>query len=80
MDGRFDTPVQIRLHGSRRTVRSANEAVEILGDVGWPGERGPDHRDAYETCLKVIDGHRSTEDARARLIQVARAAGILLAP
>ncbi|MGO4842821.1 DUF982 domain-containing protein, partial [Rhizobiaceae sp. 2RAB30] len=38
---------------------------------------GPRHRDAVDTCLKVLDGHRSTIDARNAFIEAAREAHIL---
>ncbi|MBX3577474.1 MAG: DUF982 domain-containing protein [Rhizobiaceae bacterium] len=77
MSDRFDRPVRIKIGTTERSVETATDAAALLGDVDWPGERGPAHRDAYETCLKVIDGHRSAADARARFAEAARAAGLL---
>lgn len=73
----FDPPVTVEIDAAARTVGSVAEAYALLSDVGWPGERGPRHRDATETCLKVFDGHRSTKDARDRFVEAAREAGIL---
>lgn len=74
----FNTPVRVQL-GSRgvRDVTSTAEAAELLASVDWPGERDRMHEDAVETCLKVLDGHRSTSDARNAFVEVAGRAGIL---
>lgn len=72
----FDEPVRILLAGESVTVASADEAVERLAHVDWP-ERGPRHRDAYDTCLKALDGHRTSGNARRAFIEAAREAGIL---
>lgn len=77
MSDLFDQPVSIRLNGGKHTVATASEAAELLASVDWPGERGPTHRDAYETCLKVLDGHRSAVDGRKRFVEVAGQAGVL---
>lgn len=74
----FDAPVELRFGGETVAIASVEEAVERLAHVDWPGERGPRHRDAYETCLKALDGHRTTANARAELIEAAREAGILV--
>ncbi len=74
----FDAPVELQFGGEKVVIASVEEAVEQLAHVEWPGERGPRHRDAYETCLKALDGHRTTANARAELIEAAREAGILV--
>ena len=75
-DKPFDAPVAVAVGAIVRDVGSVGDAYALLNDVGWP-ERGPRHRDASETCLKVFDGHRSTADARNRFVEAAREAGIL---
>lgn len=77
MSERFDQPIVIRLNGSTHSVASASAAAELLASVDWPGERGPVHRDAYETCLKVVEGHRSAVDGQKRFIEAARDAGVI---
>jgi hypothetical protein len=79
-DKPFDTPVRIMFGPTSqiRLVTSTKEAAELLADTQWPGERGPRHRDAVDACLKVLDGHRSTADARNALVEAARAAEILV--
>jgi hypothetical protein len=72
---RFERPVMLLRGGDVVEVASVEEAVETLANVSWP-ERGPRHRDAYETCLKALDGHRSAADARAEFLEAAREAGI----
>lgn len=74
----FDKPVMLELGriGHYRRIDNAREAVECLMTV-WPLNRGTRHRDAVETCLKVLDGHRSTEDARRALIEAARESEVL---
>lgn len=72
----FDEPVTLEFgQARRRRIDSAREAAECLMTV-WPLQRGPRHRDALETCLKVLDGHRSTIDARCALIAAADEAGL----
>lgn len=73
----FDAPVELKFGGEKVVIASVEEAVERLAHVDWPGERGPRHRDAYETCLKALDGHRTTANARAEFVEAAREAGIL---
>jgi hypothetical protein len=71
----FDRPLKLRFADHDVMVGSVAEATELLANVDWP-ERGPRHRDAYETCLKVLDGHRTTENARRELVAAAREAGL----
>jgi hypothetical protein len=59
---RFDTPITLRTTNAEVAVRSVSQALELLTDPDWP-VRGPRHRDATETCLKVLEGYRSTQDA-----------------
>ena len=77
-DKPFDNPVMLRLGRpeSYRSIKSAREAAECLM-TSWPLERGNRHRDAVETCLKVLDGHRSAADARSALVEAAKESGIL---
>jgi hypothetical protein len=74
----FDEAVVLDLGADRGLlpIAGAREASEFLM-ADWPTERGPRHRDALETCLKVLDGHRSTMDAKQALIDAASEAGIL---
>ena len=77
-DKPFDAPVAIRMGEAMCTISSVREALDLLASTQWPGERGPRHRDASEACLKVLDGHRSTADARTGFVEAAREAGILI--
>ena len=72
----FAEPVLVRLSSGIVSIGSVQEASDLLASVEWPGPRDELHANALETCLKVLDGHRSTEDARARLVDAALAAGI----
>ncbi|MEW9805284.1 DUF982 domain-containing protein [Mesorhizobium sp. ZMM04-5] len=74
----FDKPVTLELGriGDFRRIGSTREAVECLVTV-WPLNRGARHRDAVETCLKALDGHRSSEDARRALIEAAMESDVL---
>lgn len=76
----FDKAIRVRLSptGKVHTVRSTREAADFLGSIDWPGERGPLHRDATDACNKVLDGHRSTSDARNAFEAAAREAGMLV--
>ena len=74
----FDKPVTLELGrvGRYRRIDTTREAAECLMTV-WPLNRGARHRDAVETCLKVLDGHRSTADARRALIEAAKESDVL---
>jgi hypothetical protein len=69
----FDAPVTVEVGevGKYRQIRTTREASECLLTV-WPLNRGPRHRDAVDACLKVLDGHRSTSDAREAFIEAAK--------
>jgi hypothetical protein len=75
----FEAPVVVELGpvGGHCPIRSAREAAECLMTV-WPLDRGPRHRDAVETCLKVLDGHRSSAEARRALIEAALESDVLV--
>lgn len=73
---RFERAVIIAGAGGRREVKGAADAKRILADVDWP-VRGPRYDNAIDACLKVIDGHRSAENARRAFVEAAREAGIL---
>lgn len=77
MDGKpFSEPVDVMLGNGRVAVETTQQAADLLMQ-DWPAERGERHRDALDTCLKVLEGHRSTADARAALTAAAEEAGIL---
>jgi len=73
---RFAQPVVVSLDGSEVVVESVAQARDVLIER-WPGERGPRHRDALDACLKVLDGHRSTEDAQTAFLAAAKEAKLL---
>lgn len=73
----FDTPVAVTIEGGELAVASTRQALDLLSDVAWPGPRGTRHDEARDTCLKVLDGHRSTGEARAVFAAAAEEAGIL---
>lgn len=72
----FQDPVTVDLGQQQVVVRGVRQAVECLM-TQWPENHGPRHRDALDTCLKVLDGHRSTVDARDAFIAAAEEADIL---
>ena len=76
----FDKPVTIELGhvGKYRRIHTTREAAECLM-TDWPLNRGLRHKDALDTCLKVLEGHRSTSDAREALIAAARESEVLVA-
>jgi predicted NUDIX family NTP pyrophosphohydrolase len=78
-DKRFAEAVEIELGVSVRTVASARSAAQALLDVRWP-RRGPRHREAAETCLKILEGQRPMLDAHSAFVEAAREAGILKVP
>jgi hypothetical protein len=75
----FEKAVVVELGhvGKYRKIRSAQEAAECLM-TAWPLNRGPRHRDALDTCLKVLEGYRSTADARRALIEAAKESEVLV--
>lgn len=73
----FDMPVTIMTPNGAANVASTVEARGFLSSVDWP-ERGNRHEEALDACLKVLDGHRSTVDARNAFIEAAREARILV--
>jgi hypothetical protein len=79
MEKLFDRPVVVSrgTRGETLKVVSAGQAADFLM-AEWPGERNEWHRDAVDACLKVVEGHRSTEDAETAFREAADRAGILL--
>lgn len=75
-DKPFAEPVRIRYPDGDVSVGSVRQARDLLASVEWPGPRDGLHENALDTCLKVLEGHRSTEDGRQRLVEAALAAGI----
>jgi len=75
---RFETSVTIDAADGLSEVCTTEEARDILTSSTWPN-RGPRHADALDACLKVLDGHRSTIDARNAFIEAAREASVLVA-
>ena len=73
---KFSAPIHVTFPGVS-LVKSAKEAAQLLMDVRWP-KSGSRHRDATDTCLKVLEGHRSTADAERAFVEAAREAGILV--
>ncbi|ODT08158.1 MAG: hypothetical protein ABS58_03740 [Mesorhizobium sp. SCN 65-20] len=73
----FVPPLMVELGrpGNFRRVTHAGEAAECLM-TAWPLERGPRHREAVGTCLKVLDGRRSAEDARRAFLEACREANV----
>lgn len=69
-------PVTLSLDGENITVSTVQEAVTLLS-TRWPeGARGPRRQDALDTCLKVLEGHRSAVDARVALLAAVEEAGM----
>lgn len=72
---KFSAPIAVNFPGVT-TVNTTKEAAQLLMDVRWP-RNGRLRSEAAETCLKVLDGHRSTIDAETAFLEAAREAGIL---
>lgn len=81
-DKLFEKSVTVRFaaDGKIQRVRFAHEASALLASSDWPGKGRRCIRDAFETAEKVLEGDRSTEDARDRFVEAAREAGILVEP
>jgi hypothetical protein len=73
----FEKPVVVELGhvGKYRQISSTREAAECLMTALNRGER---HRDALDTCLKALEGYRSTADARRALVEAARESEVLV--
>lgn len=76
----FDRPVRIRLepHGKVISVDSTRQAADLLISVDWPGPRDDWHRDAVDTCEKVMEGHRAPAEGHRAFEKVAKAAGLVV--
>ena len=74
----FRTPATVDLGHGPVAVPSTLQASRLLMSVEWPGRRDASHAEAVETCLKVLDGHRSTEEARTVFTAAAAKAGVLI--
>ncbi len=72
----FSQPIAIRTDGGNTEIVSTAAALDFLTGH-WPVARGPRAEDAVETCLKVLEGYRSTVDAETTFREAAREAGIL---
>lgn len=75
-DKAFSKPIVLQFGNRTVTVGSAKDGADLLM-TEWPSERGPRAEDALDTCLKVLDGHRSTIDAETAMTAAAREAGVL---
>ena len=72
----FSKPITVEIAGESRMVATVQEASELLSSTDWPDD-GPLHRDALGTCMKVLDGHRSTVEAEEAFMAAASEAGLL---
>lgn len=72
----FDRPVKLTGPSGAVEITSARMAADRLSDADWP-QQDDAQSIALDTALKVLDGHRSTVDARDRFVEAARSAGIL---
>jgi hypothetical protein len=75
-DKPLEPPVTLLVDGSAVHIATVRSAADLLASTQWPGERGPRHRDALDTCLKVLDGHRVVSEARRELLLAAEEAGL----
>ena len=55
-------PLAVRVGNRATRLVTVEDAMLALSSVDWP-VRGPRHRDALETGLKIMDGHRSVDEA-----------------
>jgi len=72
----FSQPIAIHTARGNAEIVSTASALDFLTGH-WPVARGPRAEDAVETCLKVLEGYRSTVDAETTFREAAREAGIL---
>ncbi|MDH4985211.1 DUF982 domain-containing protein [Aminobacter anthyllidis] len=76
----FARPVLVELGrpGNYRRIMSVGDAAACLA-TSWPLNRGPRHRHAVQTCLRVLEGHHSSEDARRAFVAAAMESEVLVA-
>jgi hypothetical protein len=77
MASEFDAAVLVESPEGPVAISNAQEAFLLLSGPHWP-RRDLLQKEAIETALKVMDGHRSAVDARDALVRAARSAGNLL--
>ncbi|WP_269930086.1 DUF982 domain-containing protein [Aminobacter sp. HY435] len=75
----FARPVVVQFGRSAtpRRIATAGDAAECLATV-WPLERGLRHKHAIATCLEVLDGRGSSEDARRAFVEAAKESEVLI--
>lgn len=78
---KWDTSRQIKpvvlidQKGSRRVLRTARDAAEVLMRE-WPVDDGDDFYNAVRTCLQVIIGEEEPEQLQKAIIEAAYEAGL----
>ena len=73
----FEHPIPVSTPDGPVEIGSVREALDFLS-ARWSAAQDAAHRDAVETCLKVLDGHRSTVDGFNAFRAAAKASGLLL--
>jgi hypothetical protein len=73
----FERPICVSTQHGPVAIASVRDALDFLSGR-WTAAQDITHRDAVETCLKVLDGHRSTVDGFNAFRAAAKASGLLL--
>jgi hypothetical protein len=69
-------PLELSFNGEKRSAATVRELYDLM-TTQWPEDaRGPRYRDAVDTALKVLDGHRSVVDLVAALKEARTEAGL----
>ena len=78
-EGWFTKPVSVAvgITGHARYVMSARQAPALLAEH-WPAKGTPKHRDALVACRDAQHGSKSADMARARFVEAALQARVLI--
>ena len=73
----FEHPIRVSTPDGPAEIASIREALDFLSSR-WTAAQDAAHRVSVETCLKVLDGHRSSVDGFNAFCAAAKASGLLL--
>lgn len=75
----FSSPVLVRFGkiGLIHSVATVDEAAKLLRDARWPVKRQL-NLDARIACIEASAGAGTCHDVRAKFVEAAREAGVLL--
>lgn len=73
----FSSPVCVQISNTKREVKSARGASEVL--IDWPhSRRGPVYQTTMEALQSAIAGRTTAEEAHDAFVAFAKHAGVLV--